>query len=143
MIVGDEESNGRFALMETFIPPGKGGPFHIHRNEDEVFIVTQGEMVFYGDNERRIYAPTGTVVSCPPGSVRGFRNETDELAKMLIYYSKAGIDRMIEMDGTSVEADVEVVENSDDEPLACPDLSKQFGIEDLDDPLPFVQRPNK
>ncbi len=56
------------------IEPGKGAPFHTHTRKEEAFLLTDGEMVFYIP-ENRVVAPTGTFISCPVDTKRGFRNE--------------------------------------------------------------------
>src|SRR5438128_12640181 len=47
-IIEDGSHTGhRLGLIEATIPPGPGGPpQHVHREHDEVFIVTQGKLRF-------------------------------------------------------------------------------------------------
>jgi len=45
-----ETGNQHFAF-EAVEPPGGGPPLHVHLAEDELFLVTEGEMSFYIDGE--------------------------------------------------------------------------------------------
>ena len=42
-----ETTDGRVAVIENHAPKGHGSPLHIHRNEDEWFYVTDGELTFW------------------------------------------------------------------------------------------------
>ena len=49
--VPSEASGGAFSLFEE-VPPLADTPLHVHRNEDELFYVLEGEHVFrVGDDE--------------------------------------------------------------------------------------------
>jgi len=134
-IMTGEETQGRFSLMEAFINPGEGGPYHVHHREDESFLITEGEMVFY-DGEKRTVATTGTFVMCPPGSKRAFRNESKTLVKMIIFYTPPGIENMIEMEGKLIEPSTPMMKVHNVQKFACPQLSAEYGIDDFDAPLP-------
>ena len=136
-IVTGDETAGRFSLMEAFINPGDGGPFHLHHREDESFLITEGEMVFY-DGKKRIVATKGTFVMCPPGSKRAFRNESNIKAKMMILYTPPGIERMIKLEGKVIEPSSDIVNIDNTQKVACPQLSAEFGIDDFDTPLPNI-----
>ena len=61
-----EVSSGAFTLFEE-VPPLADTPLHVHRNEDELFYVLEGEHVFrVGDEEHRV-GPGGLVF--PPRGV--------------------------------------------------------------------------
>jgi mannose-6-phosphate isomerase-like protein (cupin superfamily) len=56
------DTNGAFSVVEIISQPGDGTPVHIHRNEDEHFIILEGTARFlYG--EKIFDAPAGTSVS--------------------------------------------------------------------------------
>lgn len=135
LIVTGKETEGRFSIMEAFINPGDGAPFHLHHREDESFLITEGEMVFY-DGENKIVATAGTFVMCPPGSKRAFRNESSTKAKMMIFYTPPGIEEMIKLDGKIVDPSSEMINSGNPQEVACPQLSAEFGIDDFDTPLP-------
>ncbi len=39
-----EQTEGTFAQMEFYIPPGGGSPPHTHHNEDEFLYMVEGEL---------------------------------------------------------------------------------------------------
>lgn len=72
VIVGDiyrflatgEETGGKFAMFEATVLPGGGPPPHLHRREDESFLVLEGEITFQIGNDRLTATP-GTFVNMP------------------------------------------------------------------------------
>jgi mannose-6-phosphate isomerase-like protein (cupin superfamily) len=90
-----EVSSGAFTLFEE-VPPLADTPLHVHRNEDELFYVLEGEHVFrVGEDEHRVgpgglvFAPRGVphaqrrvvpghgreLVLTTPGGFEGFFRE--------------------------------------------------------------------
>ena len=59
-----EATNGRVAVIEHLGTQGLGSPLHVHRNEDEWFYVTEGELTFWVGGET-INAPAGSFVYGP------------------------------------------------------------------------------
>jgi len=47
-----ETTEGRVAVIEHLAPQGAGSPLHVHRNEDEWFYVTEGELAFWVGGQR-------------------------------------------------------------------------------------------
>ena len=100
-IVGDiyrflatsEETGGRYAMIEATVLPGGGPPPHIHRREDEMFYVVEGEITMQIGDERRV-AKAGTFVHMPIGILHAFTNDTDQPAKVLISFAPAGLEQM-------------------------------------------------
>ena len=69
---------GRLGLIEAVVPPGPGGPpQHIHREHDEIFIVTQGKLRFRSGDES-IDVATGGCVTVPSGTPHTFSNPFSE-----------------------------------------------------------------
>src|SRR5947208_1377909 len=55
----------RMAVIEAQVPPGPGSPpQHVHREHDEIFIVTKGKLRFTSDTES-FEAEAGTTVTVP------------------------------------------------------------------------------
>src|SRR6188472_2539244 len=72
----DESTNGRSSTFEELCPPGVVAPPHVHDNEEEAFFVLEGDLVFLlGDEE--IEAPPGTYIHIAPGTVHGFRCDSE------------------------------------------------------------------
>ncbi|RJO70820.1 cupin domain-containing protein [Nocardia panacis] len=126
------ETNNKYSLFEATLRPGEGAPFHIHSREEEAFLVQEGEVVFFTDTQR-IPASAGTFLNASVGVVRGFRNDTDRPARMLILVAPSGLEKMFIEDGV-------ILTGPDDEAPAggadCPIIAGQYGIEVVPTPLP-------
>src|SRR5438876_7598914 len=83
-IIEDGSHTGhRLGLIEAMIPPGPGGPpQHVHREHDEVFIVTAGRLRFTSGAES-VDAEVGAVVVAPAGTPHTFSNPFDAPATFL------------------------------------------------------------
>jgi quercetin dioxygenase-like cupin family protein len=67
---------------------------HVHDDEDDAFYILEGELTFVlGDEE--VAAPAGTFVLIPPGVEHGFRNDSDQVVRILNIHAPAGFDRRI------------------------------------------------
>lgn len=67
-----EQTEGRFALLDQFVPGNYTVPRHVHREEDEAWYVLQGEAVFYcGD--KHFTAGRGAWVFLPKGVPHAFQ----------------------------------------------------------------------
>ncbi len=92
-LVTGSETAGRYALWEAIVPPGGGPPPHTHSREEEGFYVLEGEITFTVNGERLV-ATAGTFANMPVGTQHGFKNESDQCAKMLISVAPAGLEQM-------------------------------------------------
>ena len=83
-------TGGRFAAMELLAPKGFASPIHIHRAEDEFFVVLSGEVrVQHGDAVMEAVA--GSVVYGPRGVAHGFHVDSAE-ARLLLFFGPAGVE---------------------------------------------------
>ena len=95
-----EQTDGQLSIIEVTVPEGYATPSHLHRIEDETFVVLDGELTFtIGD--RTVSATAGDVLFGPrniphhfrvdrgparllyaltPGGFEGFVRETGERA---------------------------------------------------------------
>jgi quercetin dioxygenase-like cupin family protein len=81
---------GRFAVVELLAPKGFASPLHIHRDEDEFFVVLAGEVrVKHGDSI--FEAVTGSLAYGPRGVPHAFRVDSDE-ARLLLFFGPAGVE---------------------------------------------------
>lgn len=71
--VMSEATGGQYSVIVSTTPPGGGPPRHVHRNEDEMFYVLEGEFEFYSGGETT-RAQQGALVILPRGIPHGFRN---------------------------------------------------------------------
>ncbi|MDP4511388.1 quercetin 2,3-dioxygenase [Nonomuraea turcica] len=78
-------TGGAFSLAEQLLPKGAAPPVHRHTREDEAWIVLDGEVTFFLDDEQRTAGP-GTYVFGPRGLAHTHRVESDtaRLATLLI-----------------------------------------------------------
>jgi quercetin dioxygenase-like cupin family protein len=97
------ETDGKYAIWESLVPPGGGPPPHVHRREEEGFFVLEGEITFTVNGER-IRAGAGVYANMPIGVPHSFKNESSSPAKMLILVAPAGLEQMFFEVGTPLEA---------------------------------------
>ena len=90
-----DDTDGGYYLVDAIIPPGGGPPFHIQTREEEAFYVLEGELSVYGD-EGEIVAGPGTYLNIPKGAKHRFRNNGQETARMLFFFTPAGIEGLFD-----------------------------------------------
>lgn len=85
--VTSELSNNQLGVYEIILPPKTvGAKFHYHRFMDETFIVSQGTLtVEVGENIKQ--AEAGTVAYVPRFTPHGFRNDTEEIVKVMLIFN--------------------------------------------------------
>src|SRR5438552_18997157 len=72
-----DQTEGRYAVMELLAPRGFASPLHIHRKEDEFFVVLSGEVrVQHG--EAVIEAVAGSVIYGPRDVPRALHGDAAE-----------------------------------------------------------------
>jgi mannose-6-phosphate isomerase-like protein (cupin superfamily) len=81
-----------FAIIE--IEAGRLLEPHAHDDEDDAFLVLEGELTFEFD-DGPVAAGAGTFVLVPPGVEHGFANHGSERVRMLNIHAPAGFDRRI------------------------------------------------
>lgn len=89
------ETDGQYFLIEARVPPEGGPPAHVHSREEEAFYILEGELTFYGEDEG-ITAGPGTYLNIPKGAKHRFRNNTGQLARMLFFFTPAGIEGLFD-----------------------------------------------
>jgi quercetin dioxygenase-like cupin family protein len=88
ILVSGEQTAGRYALIDMFVPPGGGPPPHRHDFE-EMFHVLEGEVevLFRGAKST---AGVGATVNVPANAPHAFKNVADKPARLLCMVSPAG-----------------------------------------------------
>ena len=89
------DTDGEYFLVEAIVPPGGGPPPHIQTREEEAFYILDGELTFYGDDGEIVAGP-GTFLNIPKGAKHQFRNNSSKVAKMLFFFSPAGIENLFD-----------------------------------------------
>jgi quercetin dioxygenase-like cupin family protein len=91
VLVGSDETGGRFALIEVRERRGAGPPRHLHHWEDEALYVLAGALrVWVGG--AWVDAESGRAVFLPRGVEHAFLVATDE-ARFLTVLTPAGFER--------------------------------------------------
>jgi quercetin dioxygenase-like cupin family protein len=81
--LGGEQTEGRYAVIEEVSPVGSGPPLHVHRREDEIFYVQEGEVEFQL-GEQRFRARAGSVAFLPKDIPHTFRNVGATASKVVV-----------------------------------------------------------
>jgi quercetin dioxygenase-like cupin family protein len=85
-----DQTEGRLAVLELLAPKGFASPLHVHRREDELFVVLSGEVrVQHG--EAVIEAVAGSLVYGPRGVSHAFHVDSAE-ARLLLIFGPAGVE---------------------------------------------------
>lgn len=87
------ETGGAYSIIEGILGPLSGPPLHLHANEDEVIIVTEGTLRFLVAEES-FDAPAGTIVVVPRGMPHTWRNLSAAPARALGVFMPGGTERM-------------------------------------------------
>ena len=87
------ETNGRYFIVEIVSEPG-GGPSFLHTHPPmETFHVLDGQFEIYfldeDGNKQAILANVGDLVHVTGGVPHGFKNVSDDLARVLVTYHPA------------------------------------------------------
>jgi quercetin dioxygenase-like cupin family protein len=97
-----DQTEGRYAVMELLAPKGFASPLHIHRREDEFFVVLSGEVrVQHG--EAVIEAVAGSVVYGPRDVAHRFYVDSAE-ARILLFFGPAGVEGFFREGGKPAES---------------------------------------
>lgn len=99
-LIAGEQTNGRYALIDTLIPPGGGPPPHRHYFE-EMFHVLEGdiEATVRGTT---LHARAGETVNIPGLAPHAFKNAGATPARLLCVVAPAGLERFFAQIGDPV-----------------------------------------
>jgi quercetin dioxygenase-like cupin family protein len=98
------ESGGRHFAFEASEPPGGGPPLHTHVNEDEYFLVLEGEMTFYIDGQVTV-RKAGESAFVPRGATHCFKNCSTREARLLVLFTPGTIEGFFDY-GLPVDGEV-------------------------------------
>lgn len=129
ILVSGEDTDGKYAILNSVKPAKQGPPLHRHEIEEETFIVKRGQMTFYVD-DKVIEAKEGDVVVAPRGSKHTFITGP-EGAEFNIIARPAGFDGFVKALGTLVPANAplpQVGPPTEEQIIGLVNASKPFGI---------------
>ena len=100
--LSSEDTNNAISIIEFHMLAGTEPPQHVHDNEDETFIVKEGEISFFiGENMIKAYG--GSVIFAPRGVAHSFRIDTRS-AKMLTIMTPGNFDQFFWRQSTPYSA---------------------------------------
>jgi len=120
VLLRGSETDGKYSLIRIEGPRDAGPPVHIHRNEDELFLVEAGQVEFtLGENI--VLAESGDVVWAPRGFAHTFRLASDG-ARIAVLMTPGGLDQFfVDCALNELAGDVE--------PATVVALCEQYGME--------------
>ena len=135
--VSEREGSDRISVLEHRAPHGDSPPLHLHRTEDEVFIVLEGTFRFrLGEEEREVGA--GETLLTPKGVPHTYRVESAEGGRWLTVTSGGDFERFVRAMGRVAER-VELPERgappSAEAAEALGAAATKYGIELVGPPL--------
>ncbi|MEV6606155.1 cupin domain-containing protein [Kutzneria sp. NPDC051319] len=87
-----EMTGGALSFIEASVPPGAGPVAHVHKAGAEGFYLLDGELEFL-NGDKTFTARSGDLVYVPAGIRHRFRNKHVHTAKMLFFFTPAGLER--------------------------------------------------
>jgi len=91
VLLGGEQTAGRFALIDMLIPAGGGPPPHRHDFE-ESFHVLEGAIEVTLRDDPPVRLEAGETANVPANAPHAFRNPTDGTTRLLCYAAPAGLE---------------------------------------------------
>lgn len=101
--VGCDDSESRLSVVDHRVPPGFAPPPHVHHEQDEVFLVLDGQFEgFCGD--QRWQAGPGSLVFLPSAVPHGFAVSAAGPGRIIVVVSPGGFDRFVAAAGEPAPA---------------------------------------
>lgn len=100
ILVGGQDTAGKYTLIDMYVPPGGGPPPHRHDFE-EMFTVLDGEVqvTFRGET---MVARAGQTINVPANAPHAFTNASDAPSRLLCLCAPAGQDEFFTLVGQRV-----------------------------------------
>jgi mannose-6-phosphate isomerase-like protein (cupin superfamily) len=92
--LGGDETDGRFALIESLLPPGEETPLHVHRNASQTMYVLEGELTLYLPGETVVAGP-GEIAHGPMDVPHTAQATSSEPVRMIEVLVPAGFERFV------------------------------------------------
>lgn len=89
-----EEGTDDISVLEHFVPSGDSPPLHVHRTEDEVFLVLEGEFRFLVGG-RELRAGPGASLLAPKGVPHTYRAESPAGGRFLTITAATDFERFV------------------------------------------------
>lgn len=82
VLVSADDGEDAICVVEHRVPAGDSPPLHVHRNEDETFVILEGRVRFLVGDETFVLS-AGTAAVAPKGIAHSYRAESPEGARFL------------------------------------------------------------
>ena len=92
VLLNSEQTGGTIAVMLETTPPGGGPPTHFHNNEDEIFLVIDGQISYFAEGQWTEVG-VGGVVYLPTGVIHSYRNIGSSPSRHWIITIPAGFEK--------------------------------------------------
>lgn len=110
ILIGGEETDGNYAVIEMNVPPGGGPNPHSHPDMQEMFYVAEGEIEFRTETGKTLVGVGGFINIPLGGGVHAFKNLSHRPAKLLCTVVPSGLEKMFkEVSGKSPEEAKEIL----------------------------------
>jgi uncharacterized cupin superfamily protein len=87
-----EQTGGAATVMFDETPPGGGPPMHVHSREDELFLIVEGRVSFFVNDQWTDVGPGGAVFM-PRGCAHTYRNKTNTPTRQWILATPSGFEK--------------------------------------------------
>jgi quercetin dioxygenase-like cupin family protein len=101
--VPHESNADGISVIEILAPFGDSPPLHVHRTEDELFTVLEGELLVRVDG-RDLVAPAGSVLLAPKGVPHTYRVTSPDGARFLATTTRGDFEAMVRAAARPTEA---------------------------------------
>lgn len=125
------DTQGAYSVMELLIAPGNGTPPHVHHREDETFLIMDGEMTFWVEDEPRVLRK-GDFLHAPKDVPHHYANTGTQPARLVVTAAPAGIEEFFEKVGVVLSSpDAPPVPLTPEAIALMIQTAPQYGIEIL------------
>ena len=126
-----QQTRGKFAAVEFWGPRGFGSPIHVHRDDDEFFVVLDGDVRFRLGDEDVDMGPRSFVYG-PSGIAHGFTMNSDA-ARVLLFFGPAGVEEFFREAAAYVAT---LRPGQPPDPKTMGEIAARYGQQNLGPPMP-------
>ena len=129
IFLSKNETNETYSILEIKVYPEGGPPAHLQTREFEGFYILEGELDFNIDG-KQVTSKVGTVINVPPNVVHSFKNNTNNIVRMLVILAPAGLEKAFEEAGIEVyDTNItEIPKPSSEEKKRVLEISIKYGV---------------
>lgn len=99
------QTGGSFCMLESVVPPGHQTPPHVHDDEDEAFLILEGELDIVVGGET-ITVREGEAAFAPRGVPHQLRNVSSRPVRGIVVATSSGFGDFVQAAGIPATSDV-------------------------------------